>query len=402
MKFNLLYKYTLIFIFSQAVLMYALSFFHTYSVESYNKMYIKDAKVKYNSTINTFKVLTDNFYDTHAKFIAFNMSKIDDANESKKALIRENILVKLSDFYTNEKLRNMEVFHIFEKNGRSFVRFHKEDKFGDYINLKRPSIDMLRSTFSSQIGIEIGEFKDSLRFQFPLFYNGDFVGLYEYGIAYDKISKEMQKILGGEYYYIIKKSAINNVVDNSVISKRYKISTIDKQYYELKSFSTNETINSLVEKLSKEKLITKNIEKEKTFASTLNLNNHPYTAVFLSIKDIFGKHISYYLIFEKGNYLKNLYTQLWSFYILFTLISIIILNKLFQTIKNTRFIETILDSQRDMIFFTDGKKMEQANQSILDFFNYPDLKSFTKEHDCICDFFISEDGYLQKRMGSES
>ncbi|MCK5109881.1 MAG: HAMP domain-containing histidine kinase [Arcobacteraceae bacterium] len=56
----------------------------------------------------------------------------------------------------------------------------------------------------------------------------------------------------------------------------------------------------------------------------------------------------------------------------------------------------ILNAQANFVFLSDGVHIVQANQTMLDFFGYKTLEDFEKEHDCICDFFIDEIGYLQK------
>ena len=64
--------------------------------------------------------------------------------------------------------------------------------------------------------------------------------------------------------------------------------------------------------------------------------------------------------------------------------------------KNSEYIQFILDSQQNILLLTDGKELKKANQSMLDFVGYKTIESFRKEHECICDFFIKEEGYLQK------
>ena len=56
----------------------------------------------------------------------------------------------------------------------------------------------------------------------------------------------------------------------------------------------------------------------------------------------------------------------------------------------------ILDNQLNFSFTTNGKTIKQANKTLLDFFGFELLSQFTQKHDCICDFFLKEDGYLQK------
>jgi len=58
----------------------------------------------------------------------------------------------------------------------------------------------------------------------------------------------------------------------------------------------------------------------------------------------------------------------------------------------------ILDSQKSLIMITNGRRMIEANQALLDFTGYQSLDDFFTEHDCICELFEFEPGknYLQK------
>jgi len=64
--------------------------------------------------------------------------------------------------------------------------------------------------------------------------------------------------------------------------------------------------------------------------------------------------------------------------------------------KNSEYIQFILDSQENILILTDGQELKKANQAMLDFLGFDTIESFSKKHECICDFFIKESGYLQK------
>lgn len=66
--------------------------------------------------------------------------------------------------------------------------------------------------------------------------------------------------------------------------------------------------------------------------------------------------------------------------------------------KNNEYIQFILDSQENILLLTDGHELKKANQAMLDFLGFEDIDDFRNSHECICDFFIEEDGYLQKKM----
>ena len=69
--------------------------------------------------------------------------------------------------------------------------------------------------------------------------------------------------------------------------------------------------------------------------------------------------------------------------------------ELFQQYK---LIKDILDAQDNFTLLTDGKYLKLANQTMLDFFGYRTLDDFRLEHNCICEFFLEGEGYLQEEQ----
>jgi C4-dicarboxylate-specific signal transduction histidine kinase len=66
--------------------------------------------------------------------------------------------------------------------------------------------------------------------------------------------------------------------------------------------------------------------------------------------------------------------------------------------RNSEYIQFILDSQENILLLTDGNELKKANQAMLDFLGFENIDDFSNSHECICDFFIEENGYLQKDM----
>lgn len=69
---------------------------------------------------------------------------------------------------------------------------------------------------------------------------------------------------------------------------------------------------------------------------------------------------------------------------------------------NKKYLENIFEASHDFIITTFGKKIDKANDSLFHFLGYKDIDAFLKEHDCICDFFKEEDGYVTKDMNGKT
>lgn len=74
--------------------------------------------------------------------------------------------------------------------------------------------------------------------------------------------------------------------------------------------------------------------------------------------------------------------------------------------KEKQFMQTVLDSQEQLIITTDGKTLLSANETFFDFFAVDTVEDFMDNYDakCVCDTFNinAPEGYLQIKMGRET
>jgi len=65
--------------------------------------------------------------------------------------------------------------------------------------------------------------------------------------------------------------------------------------------------------------------------------------------------------------------------------------------QNEDYVKDILNSQNSIIIINDSKKTIGVNESFFKFFDeYATVDEFQKDHDCICDYFEKEDGFVYK------
>ena len=67
------------------------------------------------------------------------------------------------------------------------------------------------------------------------------------------------------------------------------------------------------------------------------------------------------------------------------------------TKQNEEYMKDILSSQSSIIIINDRTEILDVNDSFLTFFNeYNSLDDFKNEHQCVCDYFIEEEGFIYK------
>ncbi|WP_022851814.1 PAS domain S-box protein [Limisalsivibrio acetivorans] len=65
------------------------------------------------------------------------------------------------------------------------------------------------------------------------------------------------------------------------------------------------------------------------------------------------------------------------------------------------YLQNILDSQSSMIATTNGYILKSCNKNLLEFSGYSSLEDFKRDHQCVCDLFLDEDGYISGHDSGE-
>lgn len=352
-----------------------------------------------DSTINTFELANDDFHSQHSYEISKLVHLANDASSNKRDEIRQKILKTFMTFFMDKKLNSLEGMQIFDKYGNSIIRLHKPEVYDDPIINLRASLQYMIKNFSYNKGFEIGVYKESYRFQYPLFYDGDFVGSYEYSISFEALKKEMKKFYANQYLIIFKANEIDSIVVKETIEKRYKKLKIASQefYYQPSEFKYSFDKRRLDYILTLDS-VKKAINDKSAKVINYSFDDNQYDYVVKPVYDITNKHIGYILVDVDNIYINGFRYELFINIFLASLLSLMFFIFLLKQIKNKTYVRELINTQHDMLIVTDGLVIKDANKALLDFFGYESLKGFTTSNSCICDFFVQENGYLQKYM----
>ena len=69
--------------------------------------------------------------------------------------------------------------------------------------------------------------------------------------------------------------------------------------------------------------------------------------------------------------------------------------------KSKDYAQELLNSQSNIIIVNDGQQITDASGGFFTLFDeYEDVKAFSKDHQCICDLFVKEKGFIDKHTGN--
>ena len=379
--------------------LFATYFYNIYltNKNEYHKESIHLVQNSLESAVHAYEMTYDDAYARQSDTIAKLTTQANGASTKERDGIREILLSEFMEFFNYEKLNALNGFLIFDKDGRALLRFHKPYAHDDKIIEHRYSLQKLYKTFSFQKGFEIGIFQDSYRFQYPLFYDGNFVGSYEYSVDSQSLINEMQNFYGDAHQALFRANNLKNLIENKSIEKFYnKVSVGSDTFYMKKNHYVKVIDKDRFNYLKDLKEFQQALHGDDPKVVDYSFDGKDYAVVIYPIHDIEGKIFAYILVHLNGSLLEHFkYTFMIEMFFV-TLFGLMLGLFIYKELQNRRYFKELIDLQHDLIVVNDGKGIIDTNRAFLEFFCYESLEEYKHDHECICDMFIEVDGYLTK------
>ena len=286
----------------------------------------------------------------------------------------------------------LNIMHLHAANGRSVLRVHLREKRGDDIASKRPMLREIHTDHKQISGFEGGYGGIAFRVIVPINDEmGKYIGALEYGIDSGYFINKIKNYTGSDSVMMIHKEWLG-AADRNLYSQG-----IGNYYYS----TVMEERKGLIEAFAHQNpaLEPRHIQFEgKAYeidSLFLKDSKNRSLGMIISIRDVTGagQNIAETLI---GSTIVTviMIAFLWGVfeYAFRALIGKVILQE--------QYIDTILNSQKNIVIVTDGREIIYANRAFYDYFQTDSLESFREQHQCICTFFESaaSQEYLQPHM----
>lgn len=277
-----------------------------------------------------------------------------------------------------EENPSLTIMQFHAPDGRSIVRMHLKEKFGDNIAARRPMLRDVHKNHKMVTGFEGGLGGMAYRVIMPVFDNDTYIGALEFGIDSTYFIDKLKQMTGSQSILMIHQNVLG-AVDESLYQNRYG----DYRYSDLER-EEKEILNAFAEKNHK-------IEPRNIRVKDKDYEIHP-----LFLKDAENRNVGTIIcIYDvTGGFQNTVETVIGS--VLLTALLVMLFWGVFQYFLSSligkinlqeRYIHTILNSQKNIVIVTDGVEIIYANQPFFDYFDYPTLERFRQSHPCICDFF---------------
>ncbi len=212
-KFKLMLTIFFIFIFSGAFIVY--NQYQDLNSNVFNQMEKLNQLVKQNYIVRLEKLKETTSVQTDVMLSKEGLAEAF-ANGDREKLYQYS-----KHFYTYFQKQNkyLKIMTFRLQDGTTFLRTHKPEMYGDKLNKSRKIIIATNETQKRQYGFEIGKLKMTYRVVTPIFYNNKHIGLVEFGIDPEYLTKDLEDIFQTKYALIVKKDDTQVLLDKSKIEK---------------------------------------------------------------------------------------------------------------------------------------------------------------------------------------
>lgn len=386
---NLKLRAQLIIVFIVLVTAAALTFYHL----SQEKRYVKERTERSSENI---KLAFDSIVADTEQLYRFRTRATMDMKgvlEAMKHRDTQTLYRSVLPRYTalQEENPHLSIMQFHAPDGRSILRVHLKEKFGDDIASQRAMLREIHKEHRMVAGFEGGLGGIAFRVIMPIFDKEEYIGALEYGVDTGYFVERIKHLTGSDSIVLIHKDWFG-AADKQKYTDRigaYYFSDTLKEHKELMALYARN--NSALEPRHID-LDGKSYEINPLFLKDTKNRN---LGIIIAINDVTG-------VSQKSTdtMIDSLTVTAVVLILLWGLIEYTFGGLIKKVNLQERYIKTILDSQKNIVVVTDGKALIFANQAFYDYFGYSSLETFRHDHSCICDFFESgeSDEYLQPRI----
>ncbi|MDD2883931.1 MAG: ATP-binding protein [Dechloromonas sp.] len=274
----------------------------------------------YRASLNMYRLTMDTLYsetinrpDVLALFAAGG-----DFGGDKQATARNALLARLGPSYQAMIKRNVRQLHFHLPDGRSFLRFHLPEKFGDPLFDARPSVRIANTERRIVTGFETGKVVLGFRYVYPLSLSGRHLGTVESSVTFAAIREAMTDIAPHRQYdLLIRRTAVAPKLFSSQ-EKFYEPSTLhpdfvaEDPHHQLPGtlpplFPEANTINRL---LQGNPQVRAAMQRGQHGSYKVHIPNGTYAVSLLAIRDVDNQDAAYLVSYTLAPFFRALENEL--------------------------------------------------------------------------------------------
>lgn len=174
----------------------------------------REITVAYDSVISTLAAAPELFYTliAHDSGVTGILQRANNADDEQLGRLNRELFSYLSSEYATLQERDFRQLHFHLRDNRSFLRFHRPDRFGDDLTGIRPTVRLTNERLEPTYAFEEGRIYNGFRYVFPVFHVAEHVGSVEVSMNYRAIISRMQVSRPGVFDFLMVREVVENLV----------------------------------------------------------------------------------------------------------------------------------------------------------------------------------------------
>lgn len=182
------------------------------------KSHTRAIRDEFEITMGVYSDMADSVYhlyiDTPRVKELFAQGVGSESAEAKDRF-RKELYRELAEVYRTLGRYDFRQLHFHERNNRSYLRFHRPEKYGDDLTKIRYSVAYANRTKKYIRGFEEGAIFNGYRFVYPVSVADEHVGSVEISVSMNTVIRQFSERFGKKAQFLIRKSQVIKKVQSS-------------------------------------------------------------------------------------------------------------------------------------------------------------------------------------------
>ncbi|MGB6329901.1 MAG: PAS domain S-box protein [Halarcobacter sp.] len=264
----------------------------------------------YQSSINKHELLTKYIFkeSINTELILSLFERGLNSKDDVRYLYKGLLYKEVYPLYLRLKKEGISQFHFHTKNNKSYIRFHKPNKYGDDLSKIRETVRLANKENKIVSGFEIGRLFSGFRNIFPINFKNEHIGSFEIGISTKMMIEAISKLdKRREYSFILNKDIVFNkllesqkfLYQTSMINPNFVIEDKEASFLDSPR-KLSHLAKEINKKLNKNRKLKEVMAKGEKYGLFVKLHDIYYDVTFIPMLSISNKVEGYLISYKKS------------------------------------------------------------------------------------------------------
>lgn len=280
------------------------------ALDLYLRQKVHNLNTEYLVTLNGYQILADFLFDESiATPEVLNLMAEANRTPAQNDQTRAYLLQHLTPLYQRITALNFRQLHFHLPDSRSFLRFHRPEKYGDSLVGIRDTVVEANTTRQKVTAFEEGRIFNGFRLVYPLLREGEHLGSVEISISFSALERSLNHLFAKNYLLLIDRRIVEEKVFRDE-QANYEFGPMPDRYiYDREVLQKIKASDSGFDMTvagnlfaSAEKIHREELDHWRPFAYPASYAGKLYTIAFLPIKNHKQISIAYLVSFEEDGF----------------------------------------------------------------------------------------------------